>query len=137
MKKIILSGLLAGVAMLAVGFGLGYAMMFIFPSLGAEYANTALFRPWSDPIMSLYFAHPFVLGFILAWVWNKVKGVIGGAGWSGKGTRFGLAYWLVTIPGMVISYASFPLSLLMVVSWSISILAQALAAGLILSAANR
>ncbi|MBN2224169.1 MAG: hypothetical protein JW765_05795 [Deltaproteobacteria bacterium] len=137
MKKIILSGLLAGVAMLAVGFGAGYGLMAIFPKLAAEYANTALFRPWSDPIMSLYFAHPFALGFILAWIWNKVKGVIGGAGWAARGARFGLAYWAVSIPGMIISYASFPLSLVMVVTWSVSILLQALAAGLILAAINR
>ncbi len=137
MKKIIVSGLIAGVAMLVVGFGAGYALMAIFPSLAAEYANTALFRPWTDPIMSVYFAHPFVLGLILAWVWDRVKGVIGGAGWAAKGVRFGLAYWAVSIPGMIISYASFPLSILMVITWCISILLQALAAGLIYAAMNR
>ncbi len=137
MKKIIVSGLLAGAAMLVVGFGVGYALMAVFPTLAAEYANTALFRPWSDPIMSLYFAHPFVLGLILAWIWGVVKGVIGGAGWAAKGARFGLAYWVVSIPGMIISYASFPLSLLMVATWSASILLQALAAGFIYAAINR
>ncbi len=137
MKKIIVSGLLAAIAMLAVGFGVGYGLMAIFPTLTAEYANTALFRPWNDPVMSLYFAHPFLLGFILAWVWSKVKGVIGGAGWAARGARFGLAYWLVSVPGMIISYASFPLSLIMVISWSVSILVQALAAGLIYAAVNR
>lgn len=137
MKKIIVSGLLAGIAMLAVGFAVGYGLMSIFPSLAAEYANTALFRPWSDPIMSLYFAHPFVLGLILAWIWSMVKGVIGGMGWAARGTRFGLAYWVTSIPGMIISYASFPLSGLMVATWSISILLQALAAGLIYAAINR
>lgn len=137
MKKIIVSGLAAGAAMLVVGFAAGYLFMFIFPSLTAEYSNTALFRPWADPIMSFYFVHPFAVGLILAWVWSRVRGVVGGAGWAAKGVRFGLGYLLVTIPGMLISYASFPLSLLMVVSWSVSILMQALVAGLILAAVNR
>ena len=137
MKKIIISGLLAGVAMLVVGLAAGYLLMLIFPSLAAEYSNTALFRPWSDPIMSLYFACPFLIGFILAWVWNKVKDVVGGVKWTAKGVRFGLAYWLVSIPGMIISYASFPLSLLMVATWTVSILLQALAAGLIYARMNK
>jgi hypothetical protein len=137
MKKIIVSGLLAGIAMLVIGFAAGYGLMAIFPKLTAEYANTALFRPWSDPLMSLYFVHPFVLGLILAWVWARVKGVMKGAGWAAKGARFGLAFWVVLMPGMLISYASFPLSLIMVVSWSISLLLEALAAGLIYAAVNR
>jgi hypothetical protein len=137
MKRVIISGLLAGIAMLAVGLAAGYGMMAVFPSLTAEYANTALFRPWDDPLMSLYFLHPFVLGLILAWVWSVVKGVIGGATPTARGVRFGLAYWVVVIPGMFISYASFPLSLLMVISWTVGVLLQALAAGLIVAWVNR
>jgi hypothetical protein len=137
MKKIIVSGLLAGIAMLVIGFAAGYGLMAIFPKLTAEYANTSLFRAWSDPLMSLYYVCPFALGLILAWIWSRVNGVMKGAGWAAKGARFGLAYWVVSIPGMIISYASFPLSLIMVVTWSVSILLQALAAGLIYAAVNR
>ncbi len=137
MKKIIMSGLLAGIAMLIIGLAAGYGMMAVFPRLTAEYANTALFRPWDDPLMSLYFLHPFVLGFILAWVWSVVKGVIGGATPTARGVRFGLAYCVVVIPGLLISYASFPLSLLMVVSWAVGVLLQALAAGLVFAWVNR
>jgi hypothetical protein len=137
MKKIIISGLLAGVAMLVVGFGIGHVCGLVFPSLTAQYNNTDLFRAQSDPMMSLFFVHPFILGLILAWVWAKVKGVMKGAGWAAKGIRFGLAYWVVSIPGMVISYAGFPLSLLMVATWSVSILLEALAAGLIYAAMNK
>ncbi len=137
MKKIIISGLLAGVAMLVIGFGVGYLCGIVFPSLMALYNNTSLFRAQSDPMMSLYFVYPFVLGLVLAWVWDKVKGVMKGAGWAAKGIRFGLAYWVVSIPGMVISFASFPLSLLMVGTWSAGILVQALAAGLIYAAMNK
>jgi len=75
MKKIIISGLLAGVAMLVVGLAAGYLLMLIFPSLAAEYSNTASFGP--GRIRSCRsIACPFLIGFILAWVWNKVKGVV-------------------------------------------------------------
>jgi len=51
MKKVILFGLLAGLAMLIVSLALGPLFNLIFPSLAAEYNNMKLFRPWSDPIM--------------------------------------------------------------------------------------
>jgi hypothetical protein len=131
MKKAILFGLLAGLAMLIVSVALGPLFNLIFPSLAAEYSNTNLFRPWSDPIMYLMFVEPFVLGIILGWIFYITKGLFKEKIVWKKGIYFGLCYWLVTIPGMVISYSSFPVSLLMVVTWSISILIQAIVAGLI------
>ncbi|MGZ5244555.1 MAG: hypothetical protein ACXWW0_11635, partial [Bacteroidia bacterium] len=73
MKKIILPGLLAGIVMLAVSLIFSWAMNFIAPGLQDEYRNPELFRPWSDPLMMLIFVHPFIVGIILAWVWDFVK----------------------------------------------------------------
>jgi hypothetical protein len=131
MKRVILFGLLAGLAMLIVSVALGPLFNLIFPSLAAEYNNTNLFRPWSDPIMYLMLVEPFVLGIILAWIFYITKGLFKEKVVWKRGIYFGLCYWVVTIPGMVISYSSFPISLLMVVTWSISILIQAIVAGLI------
>ena len=64
MKKILLSGLLAGLAMVVVGVILNTIWQKIFPGLQAEY-QTALFRPWSDPIMSLVFV-VFIIIIIIA-----------------------------------------------------------------------
>ena len=136
MKKFIVPGLVAGVVMLIVGMLVGQLLHMIFPQLIAEYQNPNLFRPWDDPLMSIYFAHPFIVALALAWVWGKVKGLISGSLGS-KATHFALGYWVVaTIPGMVISYASFPLSLLIICTWTISSLVQAICAGLVFAKMN-
>ncbi len=130
-KKIVVSGLLAGVAMLVTSLVLTQVYNFIFPSLAQEYLNSALFRPWSDPLMSYIFIHPFVVGIILAWVWDKTKGLFREREVVWRCCQFATAYWLVTIPGMFISYSTFPVSLMMVVSWSLSGFIQAVVAGLV------
>ena len=133
MKKIIGVGLLAGVLMLITGMLTGQVFHFFIPSLKEEYLNPNLFRPWSDPIMSLYFLHPFIVGVIFAWIWNRTKQLFPGNTVREKGLRFGLIYWMISIPGMLISYSSFPVSLLLTFSWSISNLVQGICAGLLFS----
>lgn len=132
MKKIG-TGLLAGVIMLSIGMLIGQFFQFLFPRLKTEYENQNLFRPWEDPLMSLYFIEPFLTGIILMWIWEMVKESIKSHDIIGKGLRFGFVYWMVTIPGMVMSYGSFPVSLLLVCSWSITILIQALCSGMLYS----
>lgn len=138
MKKVILSGLLIGVLILVVEMALSYAANSVFPSLVAEYNNTSLFRSWSDPLMLyLYGAYPFVMGIAFAWAWNKVKVLFAGAA-AKNGFLFGLAFWLVyTIPGMLISYASFQLSLTMILSWTLSGFIWTVLSGMILAKLNR
>ena len=131
MRKVILIGLLAGLAMLIVSMALGLLFNLIFPSLAAEYNNTDLFRPWTDPLMYLMLVEPFIVGIILAWIFSVTKSLFKTEKAWKKGIYFGLCYWLITIPGMVMSYSSFPVSLLMVITWSISILIQAMVGGLI------
>lgn len=88
--------------------------------------------------MSIYFVHPFVVGIILAWLWNKTKSLFSGANFWKKGALFGLVYWIITtIPGMIISYASFRLSFLMIVSWTVLGLVEVLCVGIICAAMNR
>ncbi len=116
MKKIVIPGILAGVVILIVEMLISFAV----PSLKAQYENPALFRSWADPIMQLYYLYPFVLGILLAWFWGKVKITIPTGSLFSKAFRFGWMYWLVaTIPGMLVSYSSFQVSLGMVLSWAI------------------
>lgn len=124
-KKIITSGLLAGVIMLFISLLLSRIMGIIFPSILAEYNNSQLFRPWSDPLMSLMFAEPFVVGIILALIFHKTKTLFKSP------FVFGFGYWLTTIPGMIMSYSSFQVSLLLTIIWSLTIFLQALAASYI------
>ena len=132
-NKIIIKGLLAGLAMLLTSWFMSQILFTIHPQLEGEYRNMLLFRPWSDPLMSLIYVEPFILGMILAWIWSLVKGGIKGETIVMKGVNFGFVYWVLTIPGMIMSYGSFPLSLSMIIGWSVTILAQGIAAGIILS----
>lgn len=138
MKKVFLYGLLVGVVMLILGMAVSNGLSALLPSLAKEYQNISLFRPWSDPLMSIFFVYPFIMGWVLAWVWNKTKSLVPGQGVWSRGAKFGLAFWVVTmIPGMVMSYSSFQISLVMVLSWSLSGLVSDLCAGLILAKLNK
>lgn len=127
MKKVLVPGLTIGVAMLISGMATSQIFTAVFPTVMREYNNTALFRPWSDPAMSLYFLHPFAVGILLSFLWQKHKNVF-----AGKGPQWALVYFVLTLPGMLISYASFPVSLLMIIEWTLSGFVQVMVAGLIL-----
>jgi hypothetical protein len=136
MKKIIWPGILAGIAMLVIGMAVSYLFM-ILPSVAADYSNSSIMRSWSDPLMSLFFLYPFVLGIALAWVWNRTKNLFKGNTWK-RGLKFGFAYLIIaTIPGMLISYSSFPLSLWTIISWIVSGFVNAVVAGLIFAKMNK
>ncbi|MBI5220216.1 MAG: hypothetical protein HY978_00060 [Candidatus Liptonbacteria bacterium] len=115
MKRTVSVGLLAGLVLLLAGLALNMAMNVLAPGLKSEYENSGIFRPWSDPLMSLYFLYPFLFGVLLAWVWRRVAPLQ--ISWN----RFAGAVFLVySIPGMLITYASFQVSLGMVLSWTLS-----------------
>jgi hypothetical protein len=138
MKKIFIPGVVAGVVMLIAAMVVGLLTSLALPSMAKEYQNTNLFRSMSDPIMLLYFVYPFFLGVALAWVWDRTKGVIGeGSIWM-RGGKFARAFWIVSaLPGILMSYSSFPISLALALSWLLSSMVQLLCAGYIYARMNR
>lgn len=137
MKKILLPGIAAGVTLLVAGMALSFLFNAAFPSINVEYANTSLFRPWADPLMSVFFIYPFALGIIFAWVWDKTKTLIHGTDVQ-RGLKFGVAAWLVaTVPGMIVTYSSFQVSLLIVITWTLIGLANGVISGLIFAKLNK
>lgn len=136
MKKVILSGLLAGLVLFLASMVVGGIFKVIFPSINAEYQNTNLFRPFSDPLMLLFFVHPFLLGVILAWFWNKTKSIFGE---NMKGAiKFGIVYWVIaTIPGMFATYTSMPYSSAIVASWLMGGLVESVLAGIVFVKINK
>jgi hypothetical protein len=137
MKKIISSGFVAGLVLLIMSFGLSILANFLLPSLATEY-ESAIFRPWSDPRMWLYFLYPFTLALLLSWVWNETKSLIKATTQYKKGLKFGLiAFFVLSIPGMLITYASFNVSMLMILTWTISGLLDCIISGLIFSRMNK
>ncbi len=133
MKKVVIFGLVAGALMLAVSIVLSLIISAIFPQAMAEYSNSQIFRQMDDPLMYYFFLHPFVMGIILSLIWPKVKGLIGGEGLK-KGLVYGFYVWLFFgVPGMLMSISSFQVSTFLVGTWTVSVLAQDLAAGVVIS----
>lgn len=130
MKKVLLSGLLTGFAMLLVCIGLSSLVMNFCPTLMGEYNNTSLYRSMKDPITMLFSVHPFILAMILAFVWDKSKSLFMAKIFLPRGIQFGLVYFVIVIPGLFISYITSPYSIEMVLSWAISVLFGALVAGI-------
>src|SRR3972149_10932636 len=136
-KKIAVLGIFAGVANLVVRMVLSQVYNFLSPAIANEYVNPSIFRPWSDPLMSLFFLYPFLLGIVLAWIWEKTKSLVEGKTAIERAYKFGLAYWVIAgIPGMFITYSSFQVSLAMIVTWSFSGLVEAVVAGWIFAKKN-
>jgi hypothetical protein len=131
MKKVVFSGLVAGALMLGVSIVLSVIISAIFPDAMAEYSNSEIFRQWDDPLMYYFFFHPFVMGTILSFVWLKVKGLIDQEGLM-KGAVYGFYVWLFFgVPGMLMSISTFQVSAFLVGTWTVSVLAQDLAAGVL------
>jgi membrane protease YdiL (CAAX protease family) len=129
-KGVVVSGLLAGLAILTVGVILTPFYNLLFPGVSGEYNNISLFRPWDDPVMSLYYFYPFILGVVLAWVWKKTEKLFEDKYDLVRAKKFALSYWIVAgLPGMFITYASFQVSFSMVLAWSISGIVDAFVAG--------
>jgi len=115
-----------GIIMLIISMALSMLLTMTFPSLQAEY-ETPAFRPWDDPLMSLFFLYPIVLGIVLTYLWFKTR-----SSWK-NGLDFGIAFGiLMSVPMFIVNYSSFNFSLLMVGSWTVFGFINVLVAGMVL-----
>ncbi|MDX1941932.1 MAG: hypothetical protein SFU99_15325 [Saprospiraceae bacterium] len=134
MKKIVLPGLVTGATLLALSYAVLYLTINFFPKLVEEYYNP-IFWPGNDRAM-LFFAHPFVLSFALAWFWERFKSLFKGALLL-RGIEMGVVYSVVaTLPSMWITFSAIYVSLTMVLSWFAYGIVQATIAGLIFAKMN-
>jgi hypothetical protein len=128
------------IALVAVGIVGSIAFMVVgqlfeavVPSLGNEYKNS-IFRPWSDPVMSLIFVYPFAIGFFAAILYEKVKDAFEEDPPFRKGFHYGGLLWLVIgIPALFINYSTFNLSAVMILSWTFSSLVVMLVSGVLIA----
>ncbi len=136
--KFLLQGLLAGVGIFVISIAVSFFSQLIMPTITSEYTNQNVFRPWTDPLMSLFYVYPFVLGVLLSVMWDKTKKLLTDKEYYMRGLKFGFWYWVASsIAGMFITYSSFQVSLPLVISWSVGGLFEAIAAGLIFSKVNK
>ncbi|TWI83785.1 hypothetical protein IQ13_1900 [Lacibacter cauensis] len=131
MKKIISSGLVASVALLAYAYICILIMPVLLPKVAEEYYNPSFVNDESRNM--LYYVHPIVLAFGLAWFWNRFKKLLKGNALV-QGIEMALIYAAIaTLPSLLILYSAINVSLLTVGSWLLYGFFQALIAGIIFS----
>jgi hypothetical protein len=134
MKKVAISGLIAGVILFIVSYGGLYLAIQLAPWLFVEYNNPIFNSNGSRDV--LFYMHAFIISFALSWFWDRFKPLFKGP-FILRGIEFGLVYAVVALlPVMWISFSSLDITLLMVSSWFVYGLFQAIVAGIVFAKLN-
>jgi len=134
MKKVLTSGLIAGLILFVVGYGGLYLAIKFVPQIFVVYNNPLFNSDGSRDI--LFYLHAFIISFALSWFWERFKGLFHGP-FLLRGLEFGVVYAAVALlPVMWITFSSLDISLAMVLSWFVYGLFQALLAGVIFAKIN-
>jgi hypothetical protein len=134
MKKILLSGLLAGTILFIVSYGGLFLAIQCFPSVFINYNNPLFNSDGSRDL--LFYTHAFVVSLALSWFWERFKSLFKGS-FLLRGLEFGLVYGIIAlVPVMWITFSSLDITLPMVASWFLYGLCQAIIAGLVFAKTN-
>jgi hypothetical protein len=134
MKKILISGLIAGCILFILSYGGLFLAVRFFAKLFIEY-NNPLFN--SDGKRDLlFYLHAFIISFALSWFWARFKSMFKGS-FIIRGLEFGVVYSIIALlPVMWISFSSLDITVCMVLSWFAYGLVQAVVAGIVFSKIN-
>ena len=133
-KKILVPGLIAGVVLLLLSFGMLYGAVYLFPNVAEQYYSP-VFREEGN-FNWLFYVHPFILAIALAWFWDRFKDQFTGS-LIVRDLELGLVYTLVaTLPAMLITFSALDITLTMVLTWLLYGFVQAAVAGLIFARMN-
>jgi len=129
MKKVLTSGLVASIVLLALAY-LGLKLIpVLLPTVALEYFSPVFVDDASRHIF--YFVHPIILAFALAWFWNRFKDVFVGNLFL-RGMEFGFVYVIIaTFPIMVLIFSAVDVSLAVISTWLIYGFFQGTISGLI------
>ena len=134
MKKIIFSGLIAGVILFVVSYGSLYLAIRFVPELFVVYNNPLFNSDGSRDV--LFYMHAFIISFALSWFWERFKSLFQGH-FLLRGLEFGCVYAVVALlPVMWITFSSLDITIVMVLSWFFYGLFQAVVAGVIFAKIN-
>lgn len=134
MKKIIISGLIAGVVLLILSILGLFITIWLFPTIASQYFDPA-FDMQSSRVM-IYYIHPFIISLALSWFWQRFKSALTGS-FITRGIEFGFIYMLVAIlPMMWMIYSAMSISFEMVATWFVFGWLQGVIAGLIFEKMN-
>ncbi|MGZ3757883.1 MAG: hypothetical protein ACXVAY_15835 [Mucilaginibacter sp.] len=134
MKKILLSGLIAGCILFILSYGGLFLAVRFFPRLFVEYNNPLFNSNGSRDV--LFYLHAFIISLALSWFWDRFKSLFKGP-LILRGLEFGLVYSIIALlPVMWISFSALDITIVMVLSWFFYGLSQAIVAGIIFAKIN-
>lgn len=134
MNKLLIKGITAGVILLIFSYVALYLVVSFFPRMAEEYYNP-IFSLEGDKTI-LYFVHPFILSFALAWFWGRFKTLFNGPFWW-RGIEMGLVYGLIaSLPSMWITFSSLAVSFPLVLTWFLYSVFQAVVVGIVYAKIN-
>lgn len=129
MKRFLIKGIIAGAVLLAFSYLSLYLVVLFFPALAEQYYDPVF--SFEGEKAALYFIHPFVLSFALAWFWRRFKSMFHGPFWW-RGIEMGLVYGLIaTLPSMWILFSALSISFSLVLTWLLYGVVQAMVVGII------
>ena len=129
-KKILISGILGGIAILVISMALSLAFQAVF---AFNVLTLAGMRAVNDPVMILFFLHPFVVSFTVAILYEKTKKAFSGTTMQ-KGLLIGLLAWLVSsIQSAFLVFSTMDYPIGFTVNSIISPLIYMVAAGIIIA----
>lgn len=134
MKKIFVSGLIAGMILFLLSYGGLYLAVKFMPELFVEYNNPLFNSDGSRDV--LFYLHAFIFSFALSWFWDRFKPLFQGVSIL-RGIEFGLVYGVVALlPAMWITFSALDITFIMVSSWFLYGVAQAAIAGVVFAKTN-
>jgi hypothetical protein len=134
MKKILITGLMAGCILFILSYGGLFLGVRFFPGLFVAYNNPLFNSDGSRDV--LFYMHAFIISFALSWFWDRFKSLFKGS-FVMRGLEFGFVYSIIALlPVMWISFSSLDITVTMVLSWFLYGLAQAIIAGLVFAKVN-
>jgi hypothetical protein len=125
----IVQGIVGGLVLLLFSF-LSIKLLVAFaPHLAEQYYDPMFSMEGNKTI--IFFMHPFVVSFALAWFWRRFKGQLTGPAWW-RGLELGIAYALVAmLPSMWMTFSALAISFQMVATWLVYGLLQGTILGLL------
>jgi hypothetical protein len=134
MKKIFVSGIIAGFVLLVFCVIGLYAAQWLLPELTKDY-YTPVFSASAGRII-IYSMHPIITGLALSWFWSRFKQTLAGS-FISRGIEFGLIYAIIAIiPMLWLVYSPLNASVSMVTGWFLFWVFQGLIAGLVFEKTN-
>jgi hypothetical protein len=126
MKKIIISGLLAGVVILLLGI--------LFGALSSEMYKLSprvFWRPMGGDWFMKMAVFDLLTGFVLVFIFSVIKGALPGAGLM-KGISFGIIIWVAgPLVGLTMTYLTMAIRMKLIAVWAINDLLNYVISGLI------